>query len=163
MIFKFLKYKGNENVVHKNFDSNTRDLQCEIVTKDEISMQIKLFSDISDYNYIDFDNTIYKIVKMRQEHNFILCDLEIDVLSTYANIIGGMDVLLSRQRTGNTYINDEKFITTSEHRIQTKKFRTIELILCKRREDDSFLASYQERHHQKTFHHICFSLIRLSL
>ena len=122
MIFKFLKYKGNENVAYKNFDSNTRDLQCEIVTKDEVSMQIKLFSDVSDYNYIDFDNTIYKIIKMRQEHNFILCDLEIDVLSTYANIIGGMDVLLSRQRTGNTYINDEKFITTSEHRIQTKKF-----------------------------------------
>lgn len=122
MVLRFLKYKGNENVVHKSFETDTEHIQCEIVNKDDVSMQIKMFSDVSGYNYIDFDNTIYKIVKMRQEHNFILCDLEIDVLSTYANIIGGMDVLLSRQRTGNNYINDEKFITTSEHRIQTKKF-----------------------------------------
>lgn len=122
MIFKFLKYKGNDNVVYKNFDSDTRNLQCEITNKDDVSMKIKVWSDISSYNYVKVDSTIYKIIKLQHEHNFLICELEIDILSTYADIIGNVEVLLSRQRTGNTYINDEKFITTSEHRIQTKKF-----------------------------------------
>lgn len=128
MIIKLYNTTDDNRVVKKTL---TKESSKECVLKGAVNVVepiIELQGNIINYNYcyIEDFKRYYYIVDNTLHNNITTLRLKSDVLmSSYDNIKNLSAIVRRNTNINNKYINDDKYITQQNTRVQTKEFSTV--------------------------------------
>ena len=128
MNIKLYKVNDDNTVVKKTLNGETTK-QC--ILKGNVNIvnpTIELRGNILDYNYcyIEDFKRYYYITDNTLHNNITTLKLKSDVLmSSYNDLINLSAIIKRNTNINNRYINDDKYVTLQNSRIQTKEFNSI--------------------------------------
>ena len=128
MVIKLYKVNDDNSVVNKTLN-NEVSKQCVLKGNvNVVSPIIELTGNIINCNYCyipDF-NRYYYIIDNTLHNNITTLKVKSDVLMSSYNEIKNLSAIVKRNsKINNKYINDDKYVTQQNTRIQTKEFNGV--------------------------------------